>query len=374
MKKPTQHINSSLLTYPLPRVQPKAGPYRNGDDAVTKNPSVRIKDPGDFFLAPCNKEYKGVGMKLLWMFLLGGVSALATADNLLPSDSNVSGPKYASILTWEEGLKSRFPELVTLVPYGTSTQGRPLQLILVRSGKSKSIRPTLLMSGSTHGSEYLNIEDRLPTRLLEQSRQHGPVGDFLKSGGAFVFVPIVNPDGYDTHRRENANGIDLNRDWDLEVAKFKGFKEKETRLLAETLERLRKDEKLNYSITVDYHCCTGALLYPWSNNQAPPLTKQQIRQFQDLGRLATSRLPVTLGTTDHLLGYAPLGTTKDYYFSRYGSYAFTYEGQAGQEPSRLEQHVGWWEDMTRWVLGTKLPVTFAQVTEALTPLTGKADE
>jgi hypothetical protein len=38
---------------------------------------------------------------------------------------------------------------------------------------------------------------------------------FSTAGGIIFLVPIVNPDGYDGVRRENENGKDLNRDFDV---------------------------------------------------------------------------------------------------------------------------------------------------------------
>ncbi len=214
-----------------------------------------------------------------------------------------------------------------------------------------SRRPTLLMSGATHGNEYLNIEDRLPEELLAKANLKGPVSRFLNEGGVYLFIPILNPDGYDTRTRENAKGVDLNRDWDVKPVEYKGFKQQETRFLAERLDQLKKTHGLRYLVTVDYHCCSGALLHPWSYEQAPALTAVEKERHQAVGEIVAKDLQVEYGTTGDILGYFPVGTTKDYYFDHYKAAAFTYEGRHRQEHQYLAVHVKMWQNITALVLG-----------------------
>jgi len=289
-------------------------------------------------------------MRLLSVFVLGGFCALALADSFT-SDSGIQGPTYPQQLVKMNTLKANHPDLVEIVDYGESVKGRTLRLMLVKRPGHREDRPTLYMSGSTHGNEYLNIEDRLPEEILNRADTEGPVRDFLDRGGVYVFVPILNPDGYATRRRENDNGVDLNRDWDVAPANFKGFKEKETRLLSKALETLRAKYDLQYKITVDYHCCIGAVLHPWSYENAPPMSDEDNENHKKVGEMATKHLGVEAGTTGKILGYYPLGTTKDYFFDRYHALAFTYEGKYKKEKEYLPKHVAWWEDMTRWALG-----------------------
>lgn len=279
---------------------------------------------------------------------------VCVADSLEWSDSGIKGPKYAAILSDIERLRNEYSDIASITDYGQSVQGRTLRMLVVmkRLGKNATFvdRPTLLMSGSTHGNEYLNIEDRLPEELLKRSKLKGSnVAEFLDRGGAFVFVPILNPDGYEGRRRENAHGTDLNRDWDVKPAGFKGFKEVETRSLATTLESMHKNEGLDFKITVDYHCCIGALLHPWAYQEAR-LPEADLARHQAIGALANKHLNIEVGATGEVLGYLGLGTTKDYYFDHYNALAFTFEGRYRQENQNFDKHVAWWEDMISYVL------------------------
>jgi hypothetical protein len=158
--------------------------------------------------------------------------------------------------------------------------------------------------------------------------------------------------------------VDLNRDWDLKAMAFKGFKEQETRSLAQQLEILRKEENLRYKITVDYHCCIGAVLTPWSYKKLK-LSDSDFAKHAAIGDLATKLMGIEWGTTGDVLGYYPKGTTKDYYYSRYGALSFTYEGRFNEENKYFAKHVEWWEGMVGTLLretrlaatGTKKPKT-----------------
>jgi len=267
------------------------------------------------------------------------------------SSSGILGPSHSLILNTIESWKTQYPDLVEIIDYGKSVQGRTLRLALVRREGNFRKRPVLFMSGATHGNEYLNIEDRVPQELLARARISGPVSRFLDEGGVYVFVPILNPDGYENKTRENSNAVDLNRDWNVAAVNFKGFKEPETRALAEVLESLKVSRSLRYQITVDYHCCIGALLHPWSYPEAPPLAPSAAEKHQAVGELVSQFLNVDFGTTGDILGYFPVGTTKDYFYETYQAAAFTFEGRFQLENQRLDKHIAWWEQMTALVRG-----------------------
>jgi hypothetical protein len=264
------------------------------------------------------------------------------------SDSGVYGPKYPELLRTLQNTQTNFSDIAQVIEYGVTPQKRALRLLYVKRPGNFLHRPTLLMTGSIHGNEYLNLEDRLPQELLKQSYSAGPVKKFLDDGGVFIFVPIVNPDGYESRSRDNAHGIDLNRDWDLTTAHFKGFKEAESKALSIEIERLRATDHLDFKITVDYHCCAGALLHPWAykGESIPP---SDLIRHKAIGAMAKRRLNIDVGATGQILGYYPVGTTKDYYYTRYGALAFTYEGRSHEENQYLSGHLSWWEDMVRSV-------------------------
>jgi len=280
--------------------------------------------------------------KLLILFLLWNVTS--QADSLDPrGDSGIYGPKYAEILTDLERLEAENPKFAEIYDYGTSVSGRTLRMLIVaKKDAPRSSRNTVQITGSIHGNEYLSIADRLPEAFLSRAKaERGPIYEFLNDGGVVLFVPIVNPDGYEKRRRTNTNGKDLNRDWDVDISGKKGFTQPETTTLAQALIDQKERLNLDLKVTVDYHCCAGSLLYPWA------YTRKSINSGDLSVHLKYAEyskgLSITYGTVWDILGYLANGTTMDYYYESHGALAYTFEGRYRDEKNYLPQHIQWWE-------------------------------
>jgi len=273
----------------------------------------------------------------------------ALGTPLRPSDSGIIGPKYAQMVQdWEDWRKGS-QGLLEIAEYGKSPQNRPLRLLFIRKPGQYARRQALLLTGNMHGGEYLQIEDRLPLEFLKRARQPGIVQRFVDAGGVLIFVPVANPDGYETRLRGNSRGRDLNRDWPLPSHKLAGFQEDETTALGRALDALGGSPfNFDIKIAVDYHCCVGAVLYPWSNGR--PLPANDMTRHQVVAQKAKEILKIEIGTTGDVLGYSPLGTAKDYFYERFGAISLTYEGREKSEKDYLVQHIAWWESMIEYVL------------------------
>jgi hypothetical protein len=87
---------------------------------------------------------------------------------------------------------------------GKSVKGNNIYSYTYGSGSE-----TLILFGAMHGSEKssgvtLNsLIDRMESRV-----------DEIPSGKKIIIVPILNPDGYNSFKRYNANNVDLNRNFD----------------------------------------------------------------------------------------------------------------------------------------------------------------
>ena len=108
-----------------------------------------------------------------------------------------------------------FPNLVSRYDLGSSVQGRVIPAVKLASQSPRpSLVPMVKYMGNMHGDEavgrellialveYLannyGVEDRV-TRLLDTTEIH--------------IVPTLNPDGFGSSQRLNANEKDLNRDF-----------------------------------------------------------------------------------------------------------------------------------------------------------------
>jgi len=91
-------------------------------------------------------------------------------------------------------------EIETFV-IGYSVQGRPITVTRIGTGEE-----VLVVIGAIHGFEGNTA------RLVEALIQ-GLVGQ-VPSSARIYFLPALNADGYANGTRLNANGVDLNRNWD----------------------------------------------------------------------------------------------------------------------------------------------------------------
>jgi hypothetical protein len=263
----------------------------------------------------------------------------------IDSDSGIKGPTYSKIVEELKSLEESFSDYAQLVTYGQTVEGRPLSLIKIAKKNLISTK-AIYIGGSIHGDEYLNIEDRLPRWFLEQTATSGTILTYLNQGGVIYIAPILNPDGYDRRERQNRNGVDLNRDYTVLKAEVQGFKETETRSLFEYLSRDLGSVQLE--VAMDYHCCIGALLYPWSFT-GPVLSPRDEKRHLLVASIMKSSIGpgVKAGTTPVILGYSARGTSKDFYYEHFGALGFTYEGRKNKENSYFQEHTTMWEEILK---------------------------
>ncbi len=91
---------------------------------------------------------------------------------------------------------------VTVTVIGQSWQGRPIEAYRFGTGPHR-----LVVVGATHGAPELNTAV-LSRQLIDWFRNHPE--DVPPSISLFI-VPVLNPDGVELNVRQNARGVDLNR-------------------------------------------------------------------------------------------------------------------------------------------------------------------
>lgn len=96
-----------------------------------------------------------------------------------------------------------------VTPVGLSTHGRPLRAITFGTGPT-----TVFLWSQMHGDEStatMSLADLLAWFALADN-QRDPVRDRIASQLTVVMLPMLNPDGAELFQRENAVGVDINRD------------------------------------------------------------------------------------------------------------------------------------------------------------------
>ena len=295
-------------------------------------------------------------MKNLILFLCLSFNAYSSdfgVNGIGPySDSGIFGPKYAKLVEQFESLARNKPESVDLIRYGQSIGGRPLIALKItkkwaqfEQNQTYNQAKLVFIAGSIHGNEYLNIEDRLPEWFANEGVNDGNIKQFLEQNGAIVIAPILNPDGYDNRERHNEHNVDLNRDFTVMKKNHIGFDEPETLALSQMIEN-EVNQGRSLKLTMDYHCCIGAVLRPWSfRTQNPP--QVDLDRFAVVGAILKSVFgsDYKYGTTPKILGYEAVGTSKDFYYEKYNAVGLTFEGKYKQENKRFTQHVEMWKQI-----------------------------
>jgi protein MpaA len=166
---------------------------------------------------------------------------------------------------------------------GRSAQGRPITA--VRVGDPAADR-TALIVGQIHGDEPAG---RRVAALLRARKDVAGVDLWV--------IDSVNPDGARRGTRQNARGVDLNRNWSARWKRTargnrywggpKPFSEPETRAMRAFITRIKPD------VSIWYHQPYGAVLAPCNS----PYPVQ--RRYADL-----ARFPVQRCTGDPLPGTA----------------------------------------------------------------------
>src|SRR6476620_10765442 len=88
---------------------------------------------------------------------------------------------------------------------GQSVQAKPIYKIQRGNGKIK-----ILMWSQMHGNESTTTKALFA--FIHLLHSNSDLNKKLLSEFTFCMLPMLNPDGSEMYTRENANGIDLNRD------------------------------------------------------------------------------------------------------------------------------------------------------------------
>lgn len=261
----------------------------------------------------------------------------------LKGDSGIYGPKFEVQVQDLKDLASLHSN-AKYIHYGDTLKKRPLSAILF-TPKDQDPTRFAIITGAIHGNEYLNIVDRLPKALLNSKKKS--FENYLEKGGAVLFVPIVNPDGYEKRRRGNNKWADLNRDWPNPANNHRDFKQPESKNLAVWIDDYINNNKLKVDIAVDYHCCVdGTLLLPWGFKKGEHMGTMDAGRSKKIENMFRSSFNEVggIGTPPDIL-YSAVGTTLDYWYDKYNAISFTYEGRSREEKQLLPNHVNWWNQI-----------------------------
>lgn len=129
---------------------------------------------------------------------------------------------------------SEYENLGLVEVAGYSEKGEEIALLKIGNGAKK-----VLAWSQMHGNESTTTKAVFDfLRFLTQGAQFKSVIESFKENYTFFVIPMLNPDGAGVYSRENAHGIDLNRD-------ASNLTQRESKVLRKVFKEIKPDMCLN---------------------------------------------------------------------------------------------------------------------------------
>ncbi|MCC6446692.1 MAG: hypothetical protein IT210_24985 [Armatimonadetes bacterium] len=221
---------------------------------------------------------------------------------------------------------ARSSEHIGIVSAGASKEGRDIPLVVLRDPQTpvgKTVR--ILVLCRQHGDEAASTEAALQWLARAAGGKEAELIGLLRRVSYFI-LPVINPDGMVRNRRDNAAGVDLNRDWGV-------FSQPETRAVRSVFRKWRPQ------IVVDMHEWTSRDPHYRNMVEAPgpetPVGKELGHIARRLQQEALARLE-SHGKPFDRIHYRPVSNPRlaHRYFAAQGrAIAFLFETQPQAIPS-----------------------------------------
>ncbi|MFH1563577.1 MAG: carboxypeptidase N/E family protein [Nitrospirota bacterium] len=176
---------------------------------------------------------------------------------------------YNELTAQLQTIAAQYPNIVRLYDMGDSVESRNIWAIKITDNPDiEENEAEVCIMGAHHGNEFMSVE--IPLNLVHYLVENygvNPEVTYLVNNREIWIVPMVNPDGNMVGSRENANGIDLNRDygyqWDGEGNSWFPFSQPET----QAMRGLFMENP--FTLSLSYHCSGDVVNYLWNYSPHP---------------------------------------------------------------------------------------------------------
>ncbi|MBT7376540.1 MAG: DUF2817 domain-containing protein [Candidatus Marinimicrobia bacterium] len=138
-----------------------------------------------------------------------------TSNNHDLRDPMRSYHNYDELTDFLQEINSQYPDITNLLSIGQSVQGRELWVLEVSDNPGlNELEPEFKYVANMHGDETVGRELSLflIEWLVQEYGNNQRATDLVNNTSIFI-MPSMNPDGFESGDRYNANGVDLNRDF-----------------------------------------------------------------------------------------------------------------------------------------------------------------
>jgi hypothetical protein len=242
--------------------------------------------------------------------------------SILPDWNDGEYHDYYGTMELLNDFNGKYPYLTNVFSIGESVLGRDIWCIRITNENNNQAKLSCLIDGCIHGNEWEAGEAclYLADYLLTNFDNNKTITNILNSSEIYI-IPLVNPDGRQANTRWNDNGIDLNRNFDVDFGRIRGgsfplgkifgcikiphlplnpereftilhklfpsfptwltncgrrpFSEPETQAVRDFM---RNFENKDFSFYVNCHTATHCIGFPWSVFK-PPFEKSRQEQY-----------------------------------------------------------------------------------------------
>ncbi len=171
---------------------------------------------------------------------------------------------YAQTVYLMDSIASANPSICKLDTIGYSVQGRLILAMKISDNPGiKEDEAEVRIVGCHHGNEWPASE--IPLFLIAYLTERYNTDSYvhyLVNNREIWIMPMLNPDGHELHQRENANNIDLNRNygymWRGDGGDTIAYGQPETRAM------YRWSQRENFTMGLTYHTYHPAVNYIWN--------------------------------------------------------------------------------------------------------------
>lgn len=234
---------------------------------------------------------------------------------------------YSNIMKELRRIAAENPDKVKLISIGKTYEGREIPLLRITHNITDEIKkPIILIDSAIHAREWVSLSTNMWLIQELMGKDTDPAVTAFLDSFDFVFMPVLNPDGYaftwESNRlwRKNRRpvgqgciGVDLNRNWDYEwggegassdpckidYAGPSPFSENETTAFKDWM----SDKKDRVVLYINFHSYGQLWMTPYGYSTNTPDNEQEMMYYS---KIAVEEIVKYRGTTYR---YGPVYTT-----------------------------------------------------------------